>query len=39
MLTATNNIGTSTSVVGYVLFASVPLTPAAGPVSDPSLTN
>jgi len=39
MLRATNHIGSTLSLVGYALFASVPSAPVAGPSSDASITN
>lgn len=39
MLRATNHIGSTTSLVGYALFAQVPLAPVTGPTSDASITN
>lgn len=39
MLRATNEIGSTTSLVGYALFAAVPDTPASGPATDPSITD
>lgn len=38
-LKATNEIGTTQSLVGYALFAQVPDAPSAGPTSDASITN
>jgi hypothetical protein len=37
-LEATNHIGTTSSLVGYALYAAVPAAPSAGPASDPAVT-
>jgi hypothetical protein len=39
MLKAANEIGSTSSLVGYVLLASVPDAPVNGPLSDASITN
>jgi len=39
MLRATNEIGSTTSQVGYALFAAVPDTPLTGPATDPAVTD
>lgn len=39
MLRATNEIGSTTSLVGYALFAAVPDTPTNGPATDPAVTD
>jgi hypothetical protein len=39
MLKATNEIGSTLSLVGYALFAAVPDAPATGPATDPTVTD
>jgi hypothetical protein len=39
MLQATNEIGSTTSLVGYALFAAIPDTPSNGPATDASVTD
>lgn len=39
VLTGTNEIGSTSSLVGYALFAAVPGTPVSGPAPDPTVTD